>query len=59
MSDPLKTFPDDSPSGSSELNARFQDLRRDAAQSADSAGQSVAHGAKQAAETLMEEAKRG
>ena len=52
MSDPTKTFPDDSSPGSSELNARFQDLRRDAAHSADAAAQSVSHGVKQAKDTL-------
>ena len=56
MSDPTKTFPDDSSPGSSELNARFQDLRRDAAQSADSVGQSASYGVKQAKDTLAEAA---
>ena len=54
MTDPMKTFPGDSaatPVGS-ELNARFQDLRRDAAQSVDSASKSVSHGVDQVSDKL-------
>ncbi len=53
MSDPIKTFPDDSSPAPSELNARFQDLRRDAAQSVDAASKSMSHGVDTAKDKLV------
>ena len=54
MTDPMKTFPaESSPTPApSELNARFQDLRRDAAQSVDDASKSLSHGVEQAKDKL-------
>ena len=52
MSDPMKTFPGESSPAPSELNARFQDLRRDAAQSVDNASKSVTQGIDQAKDKL-------
>ncbi len=52
MSDSMKTFPGDSSAAPSELNARFQDLRRDAAQSADAASKSLSQGVDQAKDKL-------